>query len=425
MKRSICYIPSGEMLRFKPVSYWLGRFPDFTRRSATEVVLPAVGYSGPLFESRVQPVPPTYRGQDLLPQWVREARDLLGEAGTVWGNFIVEGGFLDNPALWQRNQYDQDMSQVCITHPAVRGVMHELISEAIETGLDGIVLDVTDAYPNAGSDAYQGISAHCFCGYCFEAMRLKGLREPREAFIGDDSILRLVLRVDSDGTSHIDPPQTWIDQRDSSALVALSLARRFVEGDRQDLESQAMRLLAYLRARVAVTADSIRAVLAPCRDANKRTAVVLGSADCDWAQMVTLEAACEAASADEYWLPDPPGPRVDKGVQLVQFLAGRSTYSLNSFFDAVETAGSKMILMGMNDFLALLMSVSKRLMNNRLSPGAAYIVENHLPEFAGFAGVPLGQQDHLDIIERLTEEVTGVVLPTELLMKFRIVEPSP
>ena len=56
-KRAVCLIPSGEMLRLKPVKHWLKRFSDFTRRSATEVVLPAVGFSGPLYDSKVHPFP--------------------------------------------------------------------------------------------------------------------------------------------------------------------------------------------------------------------------------------------------------------------------------------------------------------------------------------------------------------------------------
>ncbi|MGB2568406.1 hypothetical protein ACPFP2_08150 [Micromonospora citrea] len=425
MKRAIAHIPSAEMLRLKPVEYWLGRFPDFVRRSATEIVLPAVGTFGPSFESEVHPIPPALRGHELLPDWVRQARDLLGDEGAIWANIIIDGQFLDNSAIWQKNQYDQEFAQVCITHPTVQRILHQMISEILEHGVDGVVLDLTDAYPNSGSDSYAGLSAHCFCAYCMDAMRLKGFRESKDAFIGDDSILRLALRVEDDGTAYVDTPQSWIDHRNADALVSLALARRIVSGDSQQLTAEAMRLLAYLRARVQVTAEAVRAVLAPCRDKGKRTAVILGSADCDWSSMVTLEALHTAKSASEYWLPDSPDPQlVAAGEQIVQFLATRSTYGFNRFFETVEDADKRIVLFGIDEFLKNLMSTSKRLMGNKLSAGAAYVVE-HLPEFAGFVGIPLGQQDHLDIVEQLTHSVTGVVLPQELLMKFRIVEPSP
>jgi hypothetical protein len=62
---------------------------------------------------------------------------------------------------------------------------------------------------------------------------------------------------------------------------------------------------------------------------------------------------------------------------------------------------------------------SKRLGANKMFPGAAYVVDK-LDQYTGFVGVPLGREDHLQIIERLTTEITGSVLPQGLMDKFRI-----
>ena len=66
---------------------------------------------------------------------------------------------------------------------------------------------------------------------------------------------------------------------------------------------------------------------------------MLGSAAADLSQMVTLQALDVAKTADEYWLPDAPSRNNTPGEwQAIQFLSGRSTYSINAFFELVEEA---------------------------------------------------------------------------------------
>jgi hypothetical protein len=412
------------MLRIKAVKHWLKRFSDFTRRSPDEVVLPAVGFSGPLYDSKVQPFPQRYKAADLFPAWIKQARETLGEQGKVWALIIIDCGFLENEALWLRDQYDQDLSQICLTNPIAQEILRDFIGEIIALGADGVVIDVTDAYPNSGARGYTGVVGHCFCNYCLEGLREREFREPKEAFVGENGLLRLVLRIDEDGTAHIDPPQDWLDQKQSSSLVTLALARQFVKGDRAALESEALRLLSYLKARVELTASSIRTVLLPCREAHKRSAVILGSAATDLTQMVTLQALDRSKAADEYWLPDAPNRKSAPGEwQAVQFLAGRSTYNFNAFFELAEGAAERFSYQGPEGFLKSLLLTSKRLMNNKLAPGAVYTV-GKLDQYSGFAGIPLGQEEHLQIVEGLTREVTGGVLPAELLEKFRIINPD-
>jgi hypothetical protein len=419
-KRAICFIPSGEMLRFNSVKHWLERFADISQRSATEVVLPAVGFSGPLYESKVHPFPHTFKQANLLPTWVKDARQSLPEGAPVWATILVDCGFLANEAIWLRNQYDETLPQMCIVNPVSGQVLRDFIEEIIGIGVDGIVLDLTDAFPNSGSSGYKGIISHCFCYYCMNGLRQKGFSEPKESFVGDSSLLRLVVRNDDDGSPHIDPTQDWIDQRNSSALVTLALAREFVQGDRTELEAEAARLLKYFKSRGELIAETVRSITCTCKDANKRAALLLGSAAADLTQLVTLQALDSAKSADEYWLPDAPSREQSPGEwQTVQFLATNSTYFFNAFFELIEDANGYATRHGVAEMLKALQFKSKRLGANKMFPGAAYVVDK-LDQYTGFVGVPLGREDHLQIIERLTTEITGSVLPQGLMDKFRI-----
>ncbi len=424
MKRSVCHLPSGVMLNLYPVSHWIKRFQEFTRRTPGEIVLPGVGFSGPLYDSAVHPYPTNLNKEYLLPNWVREARENLGDEGVVWASILVDCGFLDNEALWLRNQFLDDLPQLCITNPVGQSVLRDFITEISDLGgIDGIVLDVTDAYPNSGSNLYKGISAHCFCDHCMDAMRKNGLKETRDAFVGEEGLLRFVLKVQEDGTSHIDPPQQWIDQFDAKSLIAYAFARDFIAGEGVDIEKQATRLLKYLDARVKVTAGAIKAVLSECKDRNMRSAVVLGSASADLTQMVTLSALDRATSAGEYWVPDAPDKQSFGGNwQALQFLAERSTYLFNNFFEAVENE-EEQVVYSREGFLERLLRTSLRLRGNTLGAGSVYVVDK-LPQYGGFVAVPLGTDDHLDLVKRLSTQVTGTVLPQEILENFRIGNPS-
>lgn len=423
-KRSICCLPSGEMLRLQPVSHWVTRFKDMSRRTPTEIMLPAVGFSGPLYDSAVSSIPARYPIDNRLPQWISQARESLGDQGVVWGSILIEGSFLNSESLCLRNQLDDTLGQVCMVNPTSRDIYVDLISEVINLGVDGIVLDIVDAYPNTGTEGHLGISAHCFCEYCLDELRIKGFHEPVQSFIGNEGLLRLVLRNESDGSAHIDPPHVWIDQLNATSLVAKAVAQKFVEGDAVALEKDAIRLLKYLKVRVDVTAEAVRAILKVCRDENRRSAVILGSAACDMSQLTTLQAMDKAKAADEFWLPDAPSRKSSPGTwRAVQFLAARSTYYTNAFMETVEDANRRLIVLGIDRFLTTLSRTSRTLMHNKLTSAGAYTTEK-TEQYSGFAGVPLDQENHLAMIDRLTRESTGQVLPRQLLEKFRIASPD-
>jgi hypothetical protein len=75
----------------------------------------------------------------------------MGEKGVLWGSILMELGFLDNEALWLMDQFGDSLTQACLVNPVVQSIVGDLILELAETGVDGIVLDVTDAYPNSTS----------------------------------------------------------------------------------------------------------------------------------------------------------------------------------------------------------------------------------------------------------------------------------
>jgi hypothetical protein len=426
MSRRVCVLSSGTMLRAHPVRHWMNRFEEFTQRSANEVVLPAVGFLGPLYDSVVHPVPQSFPKQNLLPQWIAETREALNNEGVVWAIILVELGFLGNDAVALVDQYrDPSLQQVCMVNPVVQDILHTFISELSELGVDGIVLDVTDAYPNAASPERTGFMVHCFCDYCLKRMKMRGVRDAASIFNREPSPARFVLLDHGESTAHIDPPHEWLINRKTEDLVNAAMARKFVEGEDPETSlSDASRLLTYMRARVETTAEAIRDILVVANSAGKRSAVVLGDYKADLSQMVTLPALLDIGGADEYWLPTAPDKESMPGDwRAIQFLGARSTYYTNAFFEAVEKAAVRMVREGPDVFLRGLLSASKGLMNNHFGAGAAYTAE-HLPQFEGFAGVPLNETDHIEIVEQLASAATGEVLPAALLERFRIATPE-
>lgn len=420
MSRRICVVPSSEMLRGYSVEHWLQRFEEFSQRSANEMVLPAIGFSGPLYDSVVHPVPKTFARQNLLKNWISSARDSLPDDGLVWASIIMDFGFLGNEAVFLVDQYGDALSQACLCHPTMQDILRTIIGELAELGVDGIVLDVTDAYPNSTGPDREGFLLHCFCDYCVKELKQRGFREPRSAFAREPSPARFVLRKGETGTAHIDPPHDWLEGRYSDELVNVAVARKFASGEPDELQAEASRLLLYMRARVHATADAVRRVLQAASVAEKRSAVVLGDYKADLSQLVTLPALAQAKSADEYWLPFAPDKEALPGDwRAVQFLGSRSTYYTNRFFEVVEKASETLVRHGVEAFLQELLKTSKGLMSNEFTAGGAYTAES-LSQFEGFAGVPLNQEDHINIVDQLTSAATGDVLPPTVLERFRI-----
>jgi hypothetical protein len=411
------------MLRHQPLSQWVERFKQHGRMTPTDIVLPAVGYTGPTFSSRLQPAPTGLGSGDPFRRWVAEAREFLGDRTTVWANVILDFTFLESEHLTVCNQYGDHLSQTCITNPVSQAILGEVLEEVLDSGVDGLVLDAVDILPNAQVRNMADVSVTCFCDSCLDALRENGFNSRLDRFMGLSSIFSLVLKTTETGTDHIDPSRELIEQRDARTLVSTALARGFVNGEEGELLDRATALLQYCEARGKVTASSLRKLTSVCQAKERRSAVILGSVQFDQSQQVTVEDISLANAADEVWVCD-AGSSKTYDIPLLCYLAARSSYSINAFFEVVETANEVITSASLDSFLGRLAHTSKRLGANRFTAASAYVA-HHSPNYVGFVGVPLFQDDHLAIVESLTTEVTGGALPTHILDQFRIAAGAP
>ena len=412
-------IGGAYMLKTSTVSKWHERFTRYARKTPTEICLPAVGWTGPMFDSSVQPPPVFLETSDPLRRWVSDARELVGSNGTIWAKVVIEGGFLKQSHLFLQNQFGIHLSQVCIGNPTVQAIMEVLVAEILDRGVDGIVFDITDIYPNSGSTGLNDVSVHCFCDFCKKNMRAAGFPLEPSDFIGSSSVMRVVLRNTETGTSHIDPTSEIIKLRDATALLEQARVRDFVDPDDAEAPHAAERALEYCDARASVTADGLKALSRVVRSRGKRSAAILGSVNFDQSQQVTLEHLGREPAVDEVWVDDAAETMGDS-IPLLCYLAGRSSYYLNSFFEFLETPDDLLGVVGMDGFLERLQeSLNRAARMNELSPASVFVGDIS-PQYQGVVGVPVFQEEHLELVEDLTKNVTGQVLPRAVLERFRI-----
>lgn len=417
--RTVLDIGGAYMLKTASVSKWHERFTRYARRTPTEICLPAIGWAGPFFDSSVQPPPAFLETSDPLRRWVSDARDLLGSKGTIWAKVMIDGGFLKHSHLFLKNQFGMHLSQVCLANPTVQSVMEVLISEIFDRGVDGIVFDVTDCYPNSNSTALNDVSIHCFCGFCQDQMRTAGFPLEAGEFIGPSSLMRVVLRSSETGTSHIDPSGEVIKLRDATALLEQARVRDFVDASDEEALRAAERALEYCDARASVTASGVRALGRAVRAHDRRAAAILGSVNFDQSQQVTLDHLSADPAVDEVWVDDAAESMGD-ALPLLCYMASRSSYYLNDFFELLEKPDELLGVVGMDGFLRRLQeSLNRASRMNELSPASVF-VGGLSPQYQGVVGVPVFQDEHLELVESLTRDVTGQGLPREVLDMFRL-----
>jgi hypothetical protein len=432
-KRAILHIPHTEMLALKPIDEWIHTFESdrFARTTPSEIVLPGVGLGGPTFKSQVHPYPhylkpaedaksgKYVRPFDLLPEWVGQCRT-IGPEMRVWALINPVYGFLDGEYTRLLDQHGITLDDnMCITNTVIQEMTDTLIDEIVEMGVDGIVFDLTDIYPQSGSNMLVGLQNTCFCSYCLEALEAEGFREGPEMFVGPGNPFRLLLRIDEDGTSHIPVDLRW----PVAHLVKMSQARGFVDAN-EVIDQDAELLLSYIRARSRVVAQSVRRLGQRAREQEKATAVILGDKALDLTTMADIETLHRYEAVGEFW-----SPEVDREyalahqVQVCAYLWSRATYAINAFFETFEKADTILAIQGVDAFLERLMTRSKRLLGNILAPGNVFTVRK-AQEFQGFVGIPLGQKDHAGLVNLLSQRATGQILPPEVLEAFRITNPT-
>ena len=424
-KRSVLHIPSGEMLRGQTIKYWTERFQVTSRKDPTDIVLPAIDYVGPTFDSRVYPYSTRLGANNLLPNWIKQTREVLGNSLAIWAYIIPDYGFLQLETLMLQDQYDSHLSQICITNPTVQKITDVFLEEIIDFGVSGIVFDLTDIYPNSGSRAYKGIQNTCFCSYCLKQLELNEWRFKNRPFIGNNNISRFVLQLSETGADHIEAQHEWIADLDTTSLIQLSKARGFV-GDEDSSVEDAEKLLRYFSARGKVTAQAVRRLSQVAREKNIATAVILGDEHFDMTQCTDLQSLVKEESISEYWLPAINSDNV-QNITCLQYLYGRGGYGLKNFFEVISEADNTIAAIGAQGFIDRLVRATRTSRNNQLNPGAVLAVE-FVDTYDGFVGVPISQNDFLQYIEGLTEGSLGQVVPEDvietLIGQIRIVTPE-
>lgn len=403
-----------------PVAEWSRRFRQYARRTPSEIVLPAVSFTGPAYDSAVQPPPKSLGSADPLKGWVAASREALGPDSFLWAKIIFDLQFLDTEHLTLRNQFGTPSGQCCPSNPIVQKVVRTFVQELAQHGVDGVVFDLSDCLPSAGAEGLNDgeVSATCFCKYCIDLLEQQGFRDPQGSFLGEHSHFRLALKPGRDGTSHLDPTQEMIDDRDVATLLAQSRSRGFVD-ESVLWEEKAKRHLEYCDARSRVVAESMRNYTQECNDLGLRSAAILSSVNYDQSQQTTLTALRREEAFGEYWVPDASESYAGSG-DLVCYLGARSTYFVNSFFELVETANEYIANRGVEHFLQRLLHFSKQWsIGNRLSPASVFASELS-DQYEGCVGIPLFEEEHQRLVALLTEGVTGEVLPEQIQEQFRI-----
>ncbi|MFF8290824.1 hypothetical protein ACF068_16575 [Streptomyces sp. NPDC016309] len=401
------------------MSYWVERYRQYVRRSPTEICLPAIVRSGPAFESVVQPPQASLGVSDPLAQWIAEAREAVGPNGVIWGRVLLHFGFTGSEYLFIKDQYDTPGDQICITNRVAQQVVAQMVSEVLDRGVDGIVLDAVNLLPNAGSNILDSneISVSCFCDHCVTGLRERGFQVRHSDFMGPRNKMRIVLHNTPTGTDHIDPTHDTLRTRDHDRLLSHARARRFVPPD-EDWREESIALIKYLEARGRLVWESFRALTEPCKG-RVRTAVILGSVDYDQSQQVTAEMMMNSGAVEEIWVPDAK-VNVTPPSTLLCYQATRSSYYSNSLFATLERANEIIVAFGIEKFLELLLAHSKSWSSaNKLSPASVYS-SSIAPQYSGSVGMPLFEHEHRKLVEDATLRVTGAVLPEALLEQFRI-----
>ncbi|MCC6187636.1 MAG: hypothetical protein IT318_01270 [Anaerolineales bacterium] len=433
-KRAILHVPHTEMFALKPIDAWVKTFSEdrFSRTVPTEVVLPGVGLGGPSFQSEVHPYPAYLeppkdaggkytRPFNLLPDWIQQCRATKQDM-VIWAFMNPVYAFLagDHTRVVDQHGITLD-NNMCIANQLIQRMTDVFIDEIAAMGVDGFVFDLTDIYPQSGSNMLaKGTQNTCFCPFCLDALESEGFHEGAELFVGATNPFRLVLRVDSDGIAHIPIDLDW----PAAHLVKMSIARGFVTDGDEKLQQDAETLMSYVRARSRVVAQAIRRLGQRAREQQKRVAVILGDAQLDLTTMGEMKTIQRYEAADEFWAPQVDRKYVlQQKVNVCAYLWARGTYSVNAFFETFEQADTILALQGVNVFLERLLARSKRLLGNSLTPGNVFSVKM-ADEFQGFVGIPLGQTDHAELVNILSKRATGQILPPEVLEAFRITNPG-
>jgi hypothetical protein len=419
LKRSVLHVPHSDMLASQTIGYWIDRFVKATKIRPTEVTLPGIDYRGPAFDSQVIDFPNTLEEGNLLPDWVREVRNILGDETKVWVSIVTALPFLEVETVMLRDQYGFVLDQACINNETVQKVIDTFIEEMLRYGIDGITLTLADIYPNSGSDSLQGIQNTCFCSYCLSDLKLEGWHYGIQPFL-DNNITRFALRLTETGAIPLEPRYQWIRDTDTNALIQYSRARGFLEeeftAENSTTEVDAARALQYFATRSRVVARAVRRLGETARANDKSVAVILGDEYLDMSTLTDLATLVQVEAADQYWLPAINDELLKgKGIDANQYLFARGTYTIDSFFETVASADTTIAMKGVEFFIQRLLKTSSTMTRaNKMNTGAILTVRLN-DEYSGFVGVPISQTDVVRYVDNLTQGTFGQIVPRQVI----------
>src|SRR6266436_1862970 len=210
-KRAILHIPHSEMLATQPVKHWIERFENATRTRPIEIALPGIDFLGPTFDSKVCGYSTRLKHGNLLPNWIQQVREHLGNAIPIWASVVPQYPFLEVETVMIQDQYGSRLRQTCITNPTVQKITDVFLNELAEFGIAGVVFDLTDIYPNSSAAAYKGLQNTCFCNHCLKQLEFANWTQGHRPFIGDSNLTRFVLHKTPTGASFIEAHYEWIE----------------------------------------------------------------------------------------------------------------------------------------------------------------------------------------------------------------------
>lgn len=416
-KRAIMFIPHHSLLEQQSLSEWARGFEQITGCPPTEIALPAIELEGPTFPTEAHTMPGDLGGKTLA-DWVGETHALPG-IQKVWGIFNVVYAFLEGAEdLMVTDQYGITLdNNACITNPVVQSLTDRLMEDALNEGLDGIALDLTDVYPQSGSNVTNQIQDTCFCKHCIQQFRNWDFDLRPDQFTGKKNPFRLVLKMTETGTDNIPIRTDWLEECQADRLVTFSQARQFITPEDANAMEDATFLLNYVDVRRHAVAQSAKRLTAMARERGKATAAILGESNLDLTTMTDLCTVHDEQVADEYWLPEVRVLLPSPSPTLCRFMASRATYGVNAFFEIFREGPSWLATRGPDFVIRQVALRKRRTMGVRLTRASVFTTSLS-QEYAGFIGIPLRPEDFQELTRKVLERILAPVVPRETLREL-------
>ena len=243
--------------------------------------------TGASYKSKYAVPNPSLSGEASLRHWIETADSELSGV-RKWALIDLQLPAMAEEMTSLRDQWNQPLDNSClrIIIPQVQSMLGTIFGEIRQMGVDGIVLDISDIFPNSTGSRYparktkttsvrQPLQNTCFCQDCLKALERNGWSGGVDPFTSiDGNISRFVLQPSAKPLGGVDPntvEDSWLESLNGDRLVEYANFRGFVEvntsEEREKAIKDAVKLIRYMTARAKVTAQALKALGAiwPCR----------------------------------------------------------------------------------------------------------------------------------------------------------------